>query len=135
LLTTPYLDEAERCQRVALMERGRILALDRPAALRASFRGVLVEILAEPRREARRILASLAGVTDIEVFGERLHVHLEASPAETAAREAERLGAALGEQGIAVALARPAAPILEDVFIARIRGTRSREAASGGMEA
>ena len=52
LLTTPYLDEAERCARVALIDQGRVLTVDSPDALRAAEKGVMVEVVAEPRRAA-----------------------------------------------------------------------------------
>ena len=55
LLTTPYLDEAERCQRVALVDHGRLLNVDAPDALRAEAKGVILEILAEPKRRAAEI--------------------------------------------------------------------------------
>ena len=52
LLTTPYLDEAERCTRVALIDHGRLLTVDTPDALRAGEPGLLVELVAEPRQQA-----------------------------------------------------------------------------------
>jgi drug efflux transport system ATP-binding protein len=56
LLTTPYLDEAERCQRVALMDHGRILTVNTPDALRAEARGVIIELIAHPKRRAVELL-------------------------------------------------------------------------------
>ena len=75
-LTTPYLDEAERCQRVALMDRGRILTVDAPDALRSSAGGAIVEVLARPKRRALEALLAVEGVADVESFGERLHATL-----------------------------------------------------------
>ena len=60
LLTTPYLDEAERCQRVALMDRGRILSSAPPTRCARKRAGAVVEILAEPEREAAEILGRAA---------------------------------------------------------------------------
>src|SRR6185295_17038008 len=65
LLTTPYLDEAERCQRVALMDRGRILTVSTPDALRAESAAAIVEILAGPKRRALEILAARHDVADV----------------------------------------------------------------------
>jgi drug efflux transport system ATP-binding protein len=121
LLTTPYLDEAERCQRVALLDRGRLLALDTPVALRSLSRGATLEVLATPRRKAAEILSARAEVTDVETFGERLHVTLAGVPPEEAAPAARRIADGLREAGIQVEASRPTLPSLEDIFIARIR--------------
>ena len=61
LLTTPYLDEAERCQRVALVDHGRLLNVSAPDVLRAEAKGVILEILAEPKRRAAEILSRRTG--------------------------------------------------------------------------
>jgi ABC-2 type transport system ATP-binding protein len=121
LLTTPYLDEAERCTRVALMDHGRLLSVDSPDALRAAEPGVLVEIVAEPRRSALEALRALPGVAEAEAFGERLHVRLTGTSRAEGARAAEALVEALRRAGITVVSARPTTPSLEDVFIGRIR--------------
>jgi len=127
LLTTPYLDEAERCTRVALMDHGRVLTVDTPDALRAGEKGVMVEVVAEPRREAVSVLRAAPGVAEAEVFGERLHASLPDETPAGARAAAEALAARLRDAGLVVHSARPTTPSLEDVFIGRIR---SREAAS-----
>lgn len=127
LLTTPYLDEAERCTRVALVDHGRILVVEAPDALRAAEEGVMVEIVAEPRRKALAVLREAEGVAEVEAFGERLHASLPGEPPARAAEAASRLAARLREAGLDVRSARPATPSLEDVFIGRIR---AREAAA-----
>jgi ABC-2 type transport system ATP-binding protein len=121
LLTTPYLDEAERCTRVALVDHGRLLTLDTPDALRAAEPGVMVELVAEPRAAAVAALKAVAGVAEVEVFGERLHATLPSAPREHASAEAARLAARLTAAGLSVHSARPTLPSLEDVFIGRIR--------------
>jgi ABC-2 type transport system ATP-binding protein len=128
LLTTPYLDEAERCTRVALVDRGRLLTVDAPDALRRAESGVMVEVVAEPRREAVAALRGLPGVAEVEVFGERLHASLPGEPAGHGREAADALADALRSAGILVRSARPALPSLEDVFIGRIR---ARESAPG----
>src|SRR5512133_1459236 len=102
LLTTPYLDEAERCTRVALIDHGRLLTVDAPDALRAAEPGVMVELVAEPRRRALDALRAAPGVSEVEVFGERLHATLPQASAADAASEAERLAALLRAQGMDV---------------------------------
>ena len=126
LLTTPYLDEAERCTRVALVDHGRLLTVDAPDALRATEAGVLVEVVAEPRRQAAAVLRTLPGVAEVEAFGDRLHATLPGADPAAAAGLAGELAARLRQAGIDVRSARPTTPSLEDVFIGRIR---TREAA------
>jgi drug efflux transport system ATP-binding protein len=121
LLTTPYLDEAERCTRIALVDHGHVLTLDTPDALRAAEPGVLVELVAAPRQAAVAALRAVPGVAEVEVFGERLHAALPKAEAKDAAAAADRLAAALRAAGVEVRSSRPATPSLEDVFINRIR--------------
>jgi len=121
LLTTPYLDEAERCTRVAFVDHGRVLTLDTPDALRAGEPGVMVEVVAEPRSAALSALRAAPGVSEVEVFGERLHAVLPGVEAKDAAAAAQGLADALRRAGVVVRSARPATPSLEDVFINRIR--------------
>ncbi len=121
LLTTPYLDEAERCQRVALMDRGRFLTVATPTALRASARGSIVEVIARPRHRAAEILAKAPGVADVQAFGERLHATLPGIDPAQAAETARRIGSSLAGAGVEVHAVRSTSPSLEDVFIARIR--------------
>jgi ABC-2 type transport system ATP-binding protein len=128
LLTTPYLDEAERCTRVALVDHGRLLTVEAPDVLRAGERGVMVEIVAEPRRAAVSALRGTPGVAEVEVFGERLHASLPDEAPDRAGEVASRLAARLREAGLDVRSARPTTPSLEDVFIGRIRARESAAA-------
>jgi ABC-2 type transport system ATP-binding protein len=128
LLTTPYLDEAERCTRVALVDHGRLLTVDAPDALRAAERGVMVEVVAEPRRAAVSVLRAAPGVAEVEVFGERLHARLPEEEPLRGPEVASFLAARLREAGLDVRSARPTLPSLEDVFIGRIRARESAAA-------
>ena len=126
LLTTPYLDEAERCQRVALMDHGRILSLSTPDALRAQAESAIVEILAAPKRTAVDLLSRHPEVAEVEAFGERLHATLRGVPAAEVGAACERLARHLTEGGVTVESARAMSPSLEDIFIARIRAAEAR---------
>jgi ABC-2 type transport system ATP-binding protein len=121
LLTTPYLDEAERCARVALMDRGRILVADAPLRLRDGWSGSMLELLAAPKTRARELLGTFAGVGDIQVFGERLHVTLPGVVRDEASRAALDLAKRLTAEGVVVESSRAILPTLEDIFIARVR--------------
>jgi len=117
LVSTPYLDEAERCGRVALMDRGRVRLCDTPAALRGRMQGRLVELTATPQRRARELLALLPGVSGIQVFGDRLHLWLRDGGADAAA-----ICEHLGGHGIEACGIRAIAPGLEDVFVSLLAG-------------
>ncbi|MFN7955955.1 MAG: ABC transporter ATP-binding protein [bacterium] len=125
LLTTPYLDEAERCQRVALMSGGRVLTIASPTRLRDVARaehGALLEVLARPKRAAQDWLRARPEVSDLETFGERLHVQIHGGATEALA---ERFRVALAAEGLEVLALRAVAPSLEDIFIARVRSAES----------
>jgi ABC-2 type transport system ATP-binding protein len=119
VMATPYLDEAERCARVALLHQGQLLALDEPARLQQGFSGELYEVIAEPRAAAYEALGATAGVTDRQTFGERIHVRASGGPGDME----PAIGAALAAAGVRTFAVRRIVPSLEDVFIDRI-GTR-----------
>ncbi|HNV01982.1 MAG TPA: ABC transporter ATP-binding protein [Vicinamibacterales bacterium] len=125
-MATPYLDEAERCSRVALMSQGRVLALDDPGSLRAAFPDDLVEMLAPRQDEAARIALLDPAVRDVQRFGERLHVRVPRGEGPGVTR---RLGAACREAGIDVTSLRTVPASLEDVFIDRVVTTPDQGAA------
>jgi ABC-2 type transport system ATP-binding protein len=124
-MATPYLDEAERCSRVALMSEGRVLALDEPGALRAAYPDDLVEMLADPQEAAAQIAERDEGVLDVQTFGERLHVRVPRGRADAAA---SRLKTACSQIGVRVTSLRPVPASLEDVFIDRVVTTREQSA-------
>jgi ABC-2 type transport system ATP-binding protein len=116
VMATPYLDEAERCSRVALLHEGRLLALDRPDTLRAQLPGGVAEVMTRDKRRAAELLERMPGVLGVQMFGERAHVRFDpaviADPAD--------LSAKLGSHGVQVDNIRSIPPSLEDVFIARL---------------
>ena len=119
LMSTPYLDEAERCTRVALVHEGRALAIDEPARLRTLISGRMLELVAHGV-DAADIVRRLPGVSDAQVFGERLHVTLAGDAPDIE----ERFAQALQSTSLAGAPMRRVPPSLEDVFIARLSGER-----------
>lgn len=127
LVTTPYLDEAERCQRVALVDSGRLLSVSTPDALRASAQGTLVELIARPKHVASAWLQEQSEVRDVQTFGERLHATLHDGDAADVHALVERFSSALRAAGVEVLSARAMRPTLEDVFIARVRSAHGAE--------
>ena len=124
VVSTSYLDEAERCDRVALLHRGRLLALDRPDALQAELEGRLLSVRADDPRRARDALRDAADLGGAVLFGEEVHVVLEGGAREDRVREV------LSEAGVEVLALESIEPPLEDVFIRRVEGTS--ETAGGG---
>lgn len=113
LLSTSYLDEAERCSQIALLDRGRLLGMGTPDEIKAGMAGEVWEVRAPAPREAARVLRQRLPVPRVQVgvFGDRLHVIL-LDPTE-------------GREGLRQALAdvpgaesRRIEPSLEDVFVA-----------------
>lgn len=121
VMSTPYLDEAERCSRVALLHDGRLLALDTPHALRAAVPGALFEVIAPDHRRAARVLAATEGVERVDLFGERAHVRFHRDNGWSG----PRLAGLLRDAGIEVTSARRVSPSLEDVFVAKLGETKT----------
>jgi ABC-2 type transport system ATP-binding protein len=113
VVTTPYLDEAERCQRALLLHQGRIVAVGSPADLRAASDDVLWEVRAEPLERARHVLADHYGAGRPYLVRRDLRV---AVPADDATGPTEILDRA----DVRVEWARQVEPTLEDVFVSRI---------------
>ncbi len=111
VVSTPYMDEAERCTRVALLHEGRQIASDTPRRLRAGLPGRMVEITARPQRLALAALQRALPQSLPYAVGERLRLRV-LGQGDDAWR------AALAGEGVEVDGAWPVAPSLEDVFVA-----------------
>lgn len=113
-VSTAYLDEAERCTRVALMHRGRILMDDTPHRIKGSLGFPMVELRTADARRAEDVLGDVEGVRSVSIYGDRLHVAMEQSGV------AEQVVGRLEKAGVAVTEHRTILPSLEDVFIAMV---------------
>lgn len=110
-MSTPYLDEAERCNRVAMMDFGKIIACDVPAEIKKSINKKTLEIVCDSVKEANNFLKDkFSG--DIQVFGDRLNVIIDNRPGSE-----EPVLALLSENNIKVSDTRILSPSLENVFI------------------
>jgi len=118
-VTTAYLDEAERCNRVGLMHQGRLLALDTPGRVKSLMAGDLIEILVTEAWRAREVLGGVAEAKGVTLFGRRLHVVVE-----DIARDLPAVQAALEAAGLDPREARRIVPSLEDVFISMVEPGR-----------
>jgi ABC-2 type transport system ATP-binding protein len=111
-VSTAYLDEAERCHRVGLIHRGRLLACGTPGEVKKLMRGSILEIRTDQSRQASTLLKQCLTSASVGLFGDRLHV-VSLDPEQTAAEAKE----ALSQAGIDIVGIRTIEPSLEDVFI------------------
>jgi ABC-2 type transport system ATP-binding protein len=117
-VTTHYMDEAEYCHRIGLMVDGRLVALDRPDALkRQHVPGLLLKLSGRELPRALAVARRLDGVLKAQPFGAAAHVHLDPQRLD-----AEGLRGALAREGLGEIELEPAAPTLEDVFLAVVEG-------------
>ena len=115
-VSTHYMDEAEYCHRLALMYRGKVIALGTPAELKRSLAShYLLRMEVSDIVGSMKTLEKLPGLRDIAVFGGGLHV--TASDGE---RSMPQIRAALQQAGITVSVLEPIEPSMEDVFVAMI---------------
>ncbi len=122
-VTTHYMDEAERCHRVALMHAGRLIGLDTIPALKSTFpEGSVVEISCPRSARALPVLEGMPGVTEVALFGDTLHAVLDSPDQIGPVREG------LEGQGFGPVEARPIVPSLEDVFLRSIREAEAESA-------
>lgn len=115
IVSTPYMDEAERCSRVALLHEGRLVACDAPVRLRDSMAGTMIEVEAYPQREALAVLRRTYPASRPYLFGDRIHLQLMADGMDTANVEASLAAGAVKIQRV-----RKIGATLEDVLVARL---------------
>ena len=115
-VSTHYMEEAEYCYRLALMNRGRLIALDRPAALKAGMQQPILLLRTDDPARAVEALRGAAGVIEAAMFGRAVHVVVE-----EAERARETIPSVLSAHGRICASLEPVTPSLEDVFVALVR--------------
>lgn len=115
-VTTAYLDEAERCNRVGLMNHGKMIRCESPQALKHTLAEACYEIETGDQRAARELLQIQPGVLAVEPYGAKLHLFLSRT-----GNTAESLENALTQRGIRISEFREIVPSLEDVFIGLVR--------------
>jgi ABC-2 type transport system ATP-binding protein len=117
-VSTAYLDEAERCNRLGLMHQGELLAVGTPEEVKRMLPDTILEIRPPDPRKAFTLLRRSLTSGSINLFGDR--IHLIAREAEVAIREAGRI---LASAGLQVGTIRAIEPALEDVFLSVLRQT------------
>lgn len=114
-MSTPYLDEAERCTRVAMMNKGNIIALDEPSKIKESINKIVLELVCTPIRKAFQLVKS-ENKYDVQIFGDRINIVLDNN--SNSIEDIEKL---LKQNSITISSKRIIPPTLENVFIYKIK--------------
>lgn len=116
LISTAYLDEAERCGRLGLLHAGKLIPCDTPQALKALMPGTVLAIAAPDPRAARLALEGLPGIGSLLLVGDGVHAVVD-----DAGRRVPELRARLAERGVSGADVRITVPSIEDLFVALLQ--------------
>lgn len=127
-VSTAYLDEAERCNRLALLHRGEMLAIGTPDEVKAMLPGALLEVRSAHVRQAAAALRERLRDAVVNVFGDRVHVSARREPAVLEREIREQFAAA----GIELAEIRAIEPSLEDVFVSVLAAQETGADHGGG---
>ena len=123
LSSTAYLDEAERCNRVALLDRGRLLLCDTPTRLKALIPGSVVSITSPQAREVRDRLRASPGLSGLLLVGDAVHLFVDDAPRRIAEFRSD-----LAEAGIPYDEIHQVQPTIEDLFVRTVAGADSSAA-------
>lgn len=114
-VSTAYLDEAERCTRIALIHKGRILIEGEPAMVKNSLRYPMFELWLDDARRSMEIVKGMDGVKSVSIYGDRLHVAVEGKDIVSG------INKGISAKGIEIKGYREILPSLEDVFISMVK--------------
>lgn len=115
-VSTAYLDEAERCTRICLMHKGKIIMDDNPAAIKKSLGIPMIEIRLDDARNAIEIIKGFDGVQSVSLYGNKLHIAILRSEI------IDDIIVNLSRSGIAIRGHREILPSIEDIFISKVEG-------------
>jgi ABC-2 type transport system ATP-binding protein len=116
IVSTPYMDEADRCSRVGLIHQGEIVICDTPTAIRNSLKGEIIKIVTDDWKKAQKELSASPGVFEVQSYGEALHVLVDSSK-----KRKKQLSTSLQEKGITILEIRSTPPRMEEAFISLLR--------------
>ena len=125
-MTTPYLDEAERCSRVAMMNHGKLLDIDTPQNIRSKLKGEVYEIICSPVRKAYHIVKEWHDIQEVQLYGDRLNVILTAQ-----GRRIDSVLDALRSESVDITSWRKIPASLENVFVSMMGHVRDLRLAPG----
>ena len=116
VVSTPYMDEAERCSRVALMSEGRVIVCEKPSNIRNMVKGDLIEIRLVDWRRGAQLLRPIPGILEVQTYGEALRVFVD--------RAKDRIPViryVLQEHGVKYSSLRRTSSTMEEAFISLVR--------------
>jgi ABC-2 type transport system ATP-binding protein len=122
IISTPYMDEADRCARVGLMYEGEMVICDTPEVIRGRIGGDILELRPAQWRATKERIAHLPGVKQIQTYGESFHLVVD-----SAEKRRDQIARALAERGVEVIQLRKIDARMEEAFIALIREMRARD--------
>lgn len=122
VMSTPYLDEAERCTRVALMDKGKAMVVSTPGEIKQRMPGQVVEFVCHPVRTAFRALKGREELMEVQAFGDRLNVVVA-----DARRDTPTVERILRAAGVSITGVRRISPTLENVFISLLTQREEKE--------
>ena len=117
LTSTAYLDEAERCHRVALLHEGRLLFCDQPGALKRSLDNSVIAIATAEARKVRTAIEKLPGIRNVVLVGDGVHLVVD-----DAARRIPELRERMDAAAAGYASVEAVTATLEDVFVNAVEG-------------
>ena len=130
LMTTPYLDEAERCTHVAMMNGGKILVADSPQNLKKIMKGTIVELVCSDIRKASLLLKGEPVAREVQAFGDRLNIVVDDEK-----KDVRAIVGFLKKNSVEVTDHRVVSPSLENVFISLLSGQGVGQVFEGGQVA
>ena len=116
LISTPYMDEADRCTRVGLMYQGRLVMCAPPDEIRSSVKGELIQLIPSDWKTAHILIEQIPGVLEVQTYGESLQILVE-----DVSKRLPQITAALEEQGITYHSVRQTSPRMEEAFVSLIK--------------
>lgn len=116
IVSTPYMDEADRCSRVGLMYAGKLVECDLPKKIREKLEGEIIEIQPEDWQKTLKTVTGLSGVREAQTYGESIHLLVDSGK-----RRLPEIERALQKEGLAYRSLRIAPARMEEAFISLIR--------------
>lgn len=114
IVSTPYMDEAERCHRVGILYQGNIIANGSPEKLKSSLPFDIIKVKAKPRKAARILISQMSGIQDWRPVGDSFRIWVDKNNLD---KVLEKLEKSLDAEHLEVRFLRQVQPLMEDVFI------------------